>query len=105
MNSHTTALLKKTLSALTLAGAMALPAAHAAPMTDAALVGQVQTAILQDQKLVKPEIKVEVQPGGRIHLTGWVHNTDDINEAAYVASRVEGVSSVTTFLRSWTTND
>lgn len=52
MNSHTTALLKKTLSALTLAGAMALPAAHAAPMTDAALVGQVQTAILQDQKLL-----------------------------------------------------
>ena len=38
MNSHTTALLKKTLSALTLAGAMALPAAHAAPMTDATTV-------------------------------------------------------------------
>lgn len=106
MNAHTTALLKKTLSALTLASGMALPAAHAAPaVDDATLSSKIQTALQQDQKLVKPEIKVEVQPGGRIHLTGWVHNTDDINEAAYVASQIEGVSSVTTFLRSWTTND
>lgn len=102
---NTTALLK-TLSAIALTSALALPAAHAAPSADeAALAGRVQTALLQDSHLVKPEITVEVQPGGRVHLTGWVHNTDDINEAMLAAKQVAGVSSVTAFLRSWTTND
>lgn len=102
---NTTALLK-TLSAIALTSALVLPAAHAAPSADeAALAGRVQTALLQDSHLVKPEITVEVQPGGRVHLTGWVHNTDDINEAMLAAKQVAGVSSVTAFLRSWTTND
>jgi osmotically-inducible protein OsmY len=83
------------------------PLAHAnsivgATPDDVALATQVQSALLKDKIFQEPNVDIVVRSWqGKVNLSGWVGNSTDDAQARRIAASVGGVKSVTTNLRSW----
>ncbi|CAA9892347.1 Osmotically-inducible protein Y (fragment) [Candidatus Methylobacter favarea] len=65
---------------------------------DTLITTKVKTAIIDDPKLSAFEINVDTYQGN-VQLSGFVDSQDEINRAAGIAQKVEGVKSVTNNLQ------
>jgi osmotically-inducible protein OsmY len=69
---------------------------------DVALATAVQAALLKEQNFQAPNVDIVVRSWqGKVNVSGWVGFADDAAQARRIAASVSGVKSVTTNLRSW----
>lgn len=73
---------------------------------DVALATAVQSALLNDKNFQAPNVDIVVRAWqGKVNVSGWVGFTDDDAQARRIAASVSGVKSVTTNLRSWSSEN
>lgn len=96
-------------AAALLTSLVAAGAAHAGGVVgntdaDRALANKVQAAVLAAAPFQDAQTDLTITADqGRIQISGWVSHADDIDPARHIARRVDGVQSVTTQLRAWST--
>ena len=99
-------LVRRTSTAVLLAGVLALAACASTSRTegtgeyvdDTVITTKVKAAVLDDPSLKSAEINVETFKG-RVQLSGFVSSQADINQAVKVARAVDGVTSVTNSMK------
>ncbi|MEX8517670.1 MAG: BON domain-containing protein [Leptothrix sp. (in: b-proteobacteria)] len=72
----------------------------AGTVDDTSLAAQVKETLSHDDNLQAQDIKVVAQ-AGRVHLSGWVTDPADVQEAMHDAMKVPGVTSVDSNLHTW----
>ena len=71
---------------------------------DIALATQARQALVQAAPFQDADTDLEIAASnGNINVSGWVSYTNDDTLARAIVSKVEGVHSVTTNLRAWST--
>ncbi|MGF6190900.1 BON domain-containing protein [Serratia sp. 2723] len=98
----------KTLSALCMAGILAMAVSACAPtaksegtggyIDDTVVTTKVKSALLADKTIKSTEISVETFKG-RVQLSGFVSSSADANRAVQVTRGVAGVKSVENDMR------
>lgn len=84
-----------------MAGLVIAPQTRAAgTVDDASLAAQVKETLSHDDNLRMQDIKV-VAEAGRVHLSGWVADPAEVQEAMHDAMHVQGVKSVDSNLHTW----
>jgi hyperosmotically inducible periplasmic protein len=72
---------------------------------DVALATVVQNALLKDKAFQDSSVDITVRAWqGKVNLSGWVANASDEPAARRIAASVGGVKSITTNLRSWSSD-
>ena len=61
---------------------------------DASITARVKTALIKDPDLSAAEINVDTYKG-KVQLSGYVSDAEDVSKAASVARHINGVKSVT----------
>ncbi len=109
MNTRNPSLRRIAAATTLLAGLMAVGASQAGEVVgntdaDRALAGKVQSAMMGAAPFHDPLTDLTIRADqGRVSMTGWVAHADHEALARSIASRVDGVLSVSTTVRSWST--
>ncbi len=109
MNTRHPSLRRLAAATTLLAGLWALGSAQAGEISgsteaDRALAGKVHAAMLSQAPFLDPLTDVTIRADqGRVWLSGWVAHADHEPLARAIASRVDGVQSVTTQMHAWST--
>ncbi|MDP4299988.1 BON domain-containing protein [Leptothrix discophora] len=71
---------------------------------DRALANKVQAAVLAAAPFQDAQTDLTITADqGRVQISGWVSHADDVAPASQIARQVDGVQSVSTRLRAWST--
>ncbi len=90
------------LTALALASPAFAGSAIGATPEDLNVANSVQAALLKDRAFQAPNVDIVVRAWqGKVNLSGWIGDTGDDSTARKIAAGVSGVKSVTSNLRSW----